>query len=177
MKKLTLTVALLAVAGTASATAQGVYTSDEGSRKIVFWYDSKDGTVVYNFNISDHTGRPATKNGILYQSSNPQKPVAGNAYTFAQNSSYYEEKDKSRCLISASWNKKGVLTLAAGNSKKPFTPAVLTIRRISCFRRSIVARGLQTAVKPSRVNGCVSAKPPLPNSKISVQPRLSVPTM
>lgn len=72
MKKLTLTVALLAVAGTASATAQGVYTSDEGSRKIVFWYDSKDGTVVYNFNISDHTGRPATKNGILYQSSNPQ---------------------------------------------------------------------------------------------------------
>ena len=116
MKKLILTVALLAVAGTASATAQGVYTSDEGSRKIVFWYDSKDGTIVYNFNISDHTGRPATKNGILYQSSNPQKPVAGNAYTFAQNSSYYEGKDKSRCLISASWNKKGVLTLAAGNS-------------------------------------------------------------
>lgn len=128
MKKLTLTVALLAVAGTASATAQGVYTSDEGSRKIVFWYDSKDGTVVYNFNISDHTGRPATKNGILYQSSNPQKPVAGNAYTFAQNSSYYEGKDKSRCLISASWNKKGVLTLAAGNSCSKTEKTVYTGR-------------------------------------------------
>lgn len=116
MKKLVLTATLLALAEISLATSQGVYTSGEGSRKIVFWHYPKDGTVVYNFNISDHTGNPLTKNGILYQSSNTKKPVTGNAYTFAQTSPYYEDEDKSRCLISATWNKNGGLNLTAGNS-------------------------------------------------------------
>lgn len=116
MKKLILTATLLALAETAPATTQGVYTSTDGSRIILFSHYPKRGVVISDFYISDHTGKPLTKNGILYQSSNPKKPVMGNAYTFGQSSPYYENQYMSDCLISATWKQGGVLDVSTAKS-------------------------------------------------------------
>ncbi len=115
MKKLILAAVALGFSGAAFAVNQGLYTGSEG-RRIVFSHHPDDGTVVYSLNISDSAGRPMTKNGILYQSRNTKKPVAGNDYTFGQTSPYYDDDAKSGCLISAKWEQGGALKLSAGNS-------------------------------------------------------------
>lgn len=129
MKKLILAAVALGFSGAAFAVNQGLYTGSEG-RRIVFSHHPDDATVVYSLNISDSAGRLMTKNGILYQSRNTKKPVAGNDYTFGQTSPYYEDDAKSRCLISAKWEQVGVLKLSAGNSCSKTEKTVYTGRYI-----------------------------------------------
>lgn len=127
MKKLILAVVAFGFSETTFAVYQGLYIGSEG-RRIVFSHHPDDGMVVYSLNISDSTGRPMTKNGILYQSRNTKKPVARNDYTFGQTSPYYDDDAKSGCLISAKWEQGGVLKLSADNSCSKTEKTVYTGR-------------------------------------------------